>query len=274
VLLARFAHSSLRSQLASLASLDEDENTRDEPREMATDGYIHYKLTCSCSIKNAPCLARRRDAAYGIVMTVARCAPAYFQSELSTTSLSTAGLLFECARNESEELKARACASLDALLGSYLSSLDSSANSTSFPTSAITSLLPLLWRAASSKVSEQASGNGYNTNTTKLHYSTQFASHLLRSAQNSQNSARLAAAKWASSLVLRVEPTEAAHLLCVLSGDGDSSASAMANRAMEEGASEKVSLEGIVRQIFLTESRVSKPTFKDFNVKAKQHAIR
>ena len=34
VLLARFAHSSLRSQLASLASLDEDEHTRDEPTQL------------------------------------------------------------------------------------------------------------------------------------------------------------------------------------------------------------------------------------------------
>jgi len=47
-LLARIAYSSLRSQLASLASLDEDENTRDESREIATDimaaTSIHYKV--------------------------------------------------------------------------------------------------------------------------------------------------------------------------------------------------------------------------------------
>ena len=122
-----------------------------------------------------------RDHLFQTVCSLSRANA--FLPEITSTTVSTAALLFNCVNTDTAILRSRATAALDALLRAYTT------NATAIPPEAIAKLMPLLWNAAMSKIA----------------------------------SARNAAARWCSDCVNRVSAVDAVQLLVYLSGDPDPS---------------------------------------------------
>ena len=254
-----------------------------------------------------------RDKCYGVVCTLSRSKFALDSryalfdcgnsntstssaSALPLTTISAATLLFGCSSNEAEVMRPRATSALDALLAAYVrvvkllaekeieeeqksmvdvvnpwaniteSTAENKKAKDNVSTEGLArSLLPLLWTAA---------------------------------RRNQPKASRLAAARWSSELLLRLDDSNAFHLLCFLSGDDDATVSMIAKQALgvdkslgednvltqdhnaaaadtDEVSERRASFSALLNVIIGSQSSMkTRPTYSDFHVRAKAATIR
>jgi len=161
--------------------------------------------------------------------------------------METATLLFGCITGEAEVLRPRAVAALDALLAAYCrrvaytttAQAKALSNEPTNPTAAIGGNNPWGTFTPSSTLEANTSSNS-NSNNTNINSTDGLAKKLLpllwRAAQHSQpKQSRVAAARWASELLMQLDLTHACHLLCFLAGDTDVTAASIARDALNAG---------------------------------------
>ncbi len=190
-----------------------------------------------------------RDKCYGVLCTLSRShfalddgyalfdcgdgsnggrSPGPLGSFSPLRATSTAAMLFGCSSNEVEMLRPRAISALDALLFATIrvvTSLDEKEKVlASFERESLDNPWSGYREVATTKQRDFVSTDGLSRSLLPL---------LWRAARRSQpKSSRLAAARWSSELLLRLDGSSAFHLLCFISGDDDSTVSVIARRAL------------------------------------------
>ena len=206
-----------------------------------------------------------RDQCYGVVCTLARSrfclddryalfdcgnssvsagssSPSPSASSYPLSSISTAALLFGCVSNEIEMLRPRATSALDALLGAYVrvikflaeekkileekrkkESNDSSIIAAN-PWADVSSIEPTPVATSKESGIHAKNTDGLSRSMLPLLWTA--------SRRTQPKSSRLAAARWAHELLLRLDNSSAYHLLCFLSGDDDATVSMISKRAL------------------------------------------
>ena len=199
-----------------------------------------------------------RDACYGVIATLSRCAKFVLHHHgylfgcgsasihssgrnggVEIMNIDTAALLFGCTTHEDERLRPRAVAALDALLAAYQRWL-----------STLTQLDDTLAKDINGVNQEERmtpdKQNNASTNPWAVTTSTDFddegptvdytgLSNLIRNLlwsvvrrQQSTTACRVAAARWSCDLWKEIDLLNACHMLCFLSGDSDSTVASIA----------------------------------------------
>ena len=203
-----------------------------------------------------------RDSCYGVVMTLTRSNFAYAKEfylfnvgkSSNTFVIDTTTLLFKCTTNETETLRPRVVAALDAVLGAHARVFvvdDVSSSSALAATSAgnkealtnetaPTMVVDNPWMAAPSISSSVVMDGGANdrinssakNNKVGVDASTvcQSLLPLLWSASqpHQTKASRVAAARWSSDLIHKLDLCHGAYILCYLAGDTDVTAANIA----------------------------------------------
>ena len=245
-----------------------------------------------------------RDKMYGVVCTLARshrfslnesyalmdCGNS--EGTSSFTSTSTASLLFGCATNEIEMLRPRASSALDALLSAYVravTSLLEKNKPADMEVKEVPSANP--WASAlSSKSTDAVNSNKRKQPSIIDGLSRSLLPLLWNASRCSQpKSSRLSAARWAHELLLHINPKQAFHLLCFLSGDDDATVSSIAKKALavdstigedislsslESTSDELSSFSEIAETILGEESISSRPTYEGFHARSQAATLR
>ena len=232
-----------------------------------------------------------RDLCYGVICILARSMLApqayiFTQGDALSSSVSTATLLFGCAANEQERLRPRAVAALDSLLKSYVR-LYSKANdgSVNVPTH---SLAENPWAQGTTT---EVAGTEPSVATNRSSLLSALLPLIWTAAQSYKPKAsRVAAARWASELLIELDITSACHLLCFLAGDSDSTAASIAREGLglpdlslassesdsivESSLSRLPDFSSLVRQVFhqsytTTTSSMRCQLYRDFSFRGK-----
>jgi proteasome component ECM29 len=186
----------------------------------------------------SPVGVEARDAAYGIISTICRSNMVTFgdsvilncgesdESYQGSLCVLSAKVLFGCVRNETENLRPRAVASLDSLLAAYCRLLE-------------TNQAP-----AKEEIQSDLSGNPWamqiDESLTENNFEAKFVSlanaliPLLWNALQPTfpKASRHAAAQWAEELLKPIDLNSACHILCYVSGDSDVTAASLSNVAL------------------------------------------
>lgn len=196
-----------------------------------------------------------RNACYGVLCTLSRShfasAPESYiftcgktesvlndGSKAAIVAIDTASLLFGCAANEVENLRPRAVAALDALLGAfcrvYCQGRDKPQDSKSEHANKAVTDAPLNpWASSVSDVHRNSSGDGNSLLLDKQGLTKAITPLLWSAGQTSQPKAsRVAAARWSSDLLKQLDITAASHILCFLAGDKDVTAASIAQEGL------------------------------------------
>ena len=161
-----------------------------------------------------------RDAAYGILATVARQLPIVVEA-----TVATAQLLFRCVAQEQESLRPRAVAALDAVAAALQRHVMQDSSKTMKSTG-----------GAQNPWSQPAAVKEPNEEQQHEQLARSLAPLLWTAAQSYQPpSSRAAAAHWADQVLRHIALSSACHLLCYLAGDV--STETMAREALLESSS-------------------------------------
>lgn len=186
-----------------------------------------------------------RDACYGVICSLSRSQFALLKEgyifnqgspreELMTpitqsVSIETVTLLFGCASKESEKLRARAVAALDALLGAYCRVYTDKDVEQRKQDTEHQRVTENPWIDAATKKKKHE----YTPPVHNIELSRSLLPLLWTSAQSFQPKAsRVAAARWSSELLRKTQLSTACHLLCFLAGDGDVTAASIAKKGL------------------------------------------
>jgi hypothetical protein len=244
-----------------------------------------------------------RDRVYGVICTLARSIRfsidetyALFDCGSETnaesfTSISTAELLFGCAKNETDALRPRATSALDALLAAYVRvvkvQLEKLKNSEPEVVQAVPSNP---W--ASSATPSQSTGQKKNKCFSSDCLSRALLPLLWSAARRGQTkSSRLSAARWTEELLLLLDCVSATHLLCFLCGDDDSSVAMVSKKALgiDSTLGEDISLTSLITNakadrgvefsqladvVLSKQTSSSMPTYDGFNARAQSASLR
>ncbi|KAL9182267.1 hypothetical protein ACHAXT_012919 [Thalassiosira profunda] len=251
-----------------------------------------------------------RDKCYGVVCTLARSQFALDDryslfdcgnskertaSSFPLTTISSAALLFGCSSNEVEMLRPRATSALDALLGAYVrvvTFLAEKEREQEQAENAPKSEPANPWASIPETSVEEKKAN-MNVSTDGLARS--LLPLLWSASRRSQpKSSRLASVRWSSELLLRLDNTNAYHLLCFLSGDEDATVSMIAKQALgvdktlgednvltldaTEEASDtntnRASFSVLMDTIVESQPHAKRPTYSEFHVRAQAATLR
>jgi len=228
-----------------------------------------------------------RDACYGVICTLSRCAEYRDTGRifgLSSTSIDTAKLLFACATNEAETLRPRAVAALDALLGAYVQ-----VYTNQLPQVAVDSVVKMdtnPWAA------EAVTDIAFQPSTSsERHLLAKSLLPLLWSAAQSSKSkaSRVSASRWSRELLKLLDKPNAFHLLCYLAGDADVTAAGIARSGLGlerkvgdtlNSAAPDMTLPdfGDISRVLFTETdsgaETPRPRYLDFNFNGKAATLR
>ncbi|KAG7360904.1 proteasome stabiliser [Nitzschia inconspicua] len=235
------------------------------------------KVSSSSNAMSEPSVAVR-DSVYGVISILSRssfaeenflCLMAAGGLDATTLSTDLLRLLFPCVANEVDKLRPRAMAALDALLFAcrrqfqfenglrevMCGSRDNPwmSDATHQRSTALTPILPDLFDGV-------------------------IATLLWTASKNSQSrQARVAAARWASDLLMNLDLVKATHLLCYLSGDPDVTVSAVAREGLGltiGGKADIAGFEELCGVLFPAVDQPSRPNFYDFSTKGKTVAVK
>ena len=191
-----------------------------------------------------------RNACYGVLCTLSRshfasapesyiftCGKTESVLEGSKTVIvatDTASLLFGCAANEVENLRPRAVAALDALLGAFCRVYCQTGEKSQESKTEHADDAPLNpWANSVSDVHRNSSGDGNSLLLDKQGLTKAITPLLWSAGQTSQPKAsRVAAARWSSDLLKQLDITAASHILCFLAGDKDVTAASIAQEGL------------------------------------------
>ena len=200
-----------------------------------------------------------RDHGYGIICTISRSSLFSHNKhiilncgeipkcDIESIPIKTATLLFGCVTNETDRLRPRAVAALDSLLGSYMSLLSHDY----IETIQNDSKTENPWLDDSLQKSDERQSN---INLEKLAKS--LALLLWNASRSTQaKTCRHVAARWAVSLLKKLDILSACHLLCFLSGDVDVATSTVARDGL-----------GLTNQLGLEIKLDSSQCFPDFGI--------
>ncbi|KAL7549335.1 hypothetical protein ACHAWF_012605 [Thalassiosira exigua] len=155
----------------------------------------------------------------------------------SLATIATAELLFGCASNEAEVLRPRATSALDALLGAYVRVVDSLVDrARAIEEEQASVAIPAAsnpWANPSENAKPSDRGTKANPYIGTGGLAASLLSLLWNASRRSRSkSSRLAAARWSSELLVRLDNSNAFHLLAFLSGDDDATVSMIAKQAL------------------------------------------
>eukprot|EP00536_Pseudo-nitzschia_multiseries_P015198 jgi/Psemu1/320813/estExt_fgenesh1_pm.C_8350006 len=242
-----------------------------------------------------------RDSVYGTVSVLCRsvfakerfpCLMAAGNTEATSVSTDLLQLLFRCVGNETDKLRPRATAALDALLVSCKRVVDGRDN----------------WKRAQHALSlvaashnpwgspaETPADSGQEEKTMALSpvaIANQLGRSLLpilwaASHASQPRQSRVAAARWSSDLLLELDVTNGTHILSFLAGDTDVTASSIAREGLglegskSSAAATIADFEDLVRVLVSEDEHEPKPStsglqpsFWDFSPNGKAVAIR
>jgi proteasome component ECM29 len=259
-----------------------------------------------------------RDKCYGVICTLARslfalndryalfdCGnsnpqPAKSAASFPLDMISTAKLLFGCSSNEVDMLQPRATSALDALLGAKIRAVKFIAEQKK------TTIVDMNGSDAATNPWANISGHGDNKLESNVvdpssdGLSRSLLPLLWSSARsNLPKSSRLAAARWSSELLLKLDCTNAFHILCFMSGDNDATVAAIAKQALgvdkslgednairsgsnlsesdisDRDGNTRPAFSALLETIFGSQSSTStRPLYSSFNVHAKAATLR
>jgi len=186
----------------------------------------------------SPIGVEARDAAYGIISTICRSNMVTFGDSIvlncgerntankGSLCVKSANVLFGCVRNETENLRPRAVASLDSLLAAYCRLLETNQVPVKEEVQCALSANP--WAM---QIDDSPSEIKFEAKFVSL------ANALIPSLWNAlqptlPKASRHAAAQWTNALLKPIDLNSACHILCYVSGDNDVTAASLSNAAL------------------------------------------